>query len=105
MKIKNKKKTKIRRCPFCGSDAELIEVESGQFTVVCTCCQASTGYYSNNDPFYLVDDYDNPEDAALDAWNNRFKYEWKIFFQLMLDFVFVWAVSITIRVILSFLLK
>ena len=53
-----KDKIELDICPFCGSDAELIEIDEDQFCVRCNRCNSSTDYYFT-------------ELGAQAAWNVR----------------------------------
>ena len=60
-------KTKLRKCPFCGGEAEIIsDSDSGGmagFAVMCEQCHAMTAFY--------LDD----ARRAVRAWNTRCKEE------------------------------
>ena len=49
----------LKRCPFCGSEAEIIGYDDGMYQCVCQNCKSTQGVF-----------YDFPEEAAF-AWNNR----------------------------------
>jgi len=62
----NNKLPKLRRCPFCGGEGEMISDGNGEmssFAVMCRQCNASTAFY--------LDD----ERRAARAWNTRWKEE------------------------------
>ena len=49
----------LRKCPFCGGEAELFEVFPGRFyAVVCPHCVVETTYYETSE-------------KAIEAWNRR----------------------------------
>jgi Lar family restriction alleviation protein len=54
-------KIDIKKCPFCGNDAELIHAQTAHTNakVVCTNCSASV--------------YATTETQALNQWNGRFQ--------------------------------
>lgn len=49
---------KLKPCPFCGGRAMLSGCEDWQWTVICNECDSLIGY-------------NETEQAAIDAWNNR----------------------------------
>ena len=49
----------LRPCPFCGGDAELVHLKSGDDYVRCTECRARTRQHHEN------------EVGARDDWNRR----------------------------------
>ena len=49
----------LKRCPFCGSEAEIIGYDDGMYQCVCRNCESVQGGF-----------YDFPEEAAF-AWNAR----------------------------------
>ena len=51
-------KTKVKNCPFCGSDAEILESWNHTKLVQCTVCGCHTVHYAN-----MLN--------ALEAWNRR----------------------------------
>ena len=57
----SKNENKLNPCPFCGSDAEFVEVDVGQFVIRCTQCNASGDYYGT-------------ELGARAAWDDRRGY-------------------------------
>ena len=60
-------KTKLRKCPFCGGEAEIISDspngEMASFAVMCKRCNSMTAFY--------LDD----TKRAVRAWNTRCKEE------------------------------
>ena len=49
----------LKRCPFCGNEAEIIGYDDGMYQCVCRNCESVQGGF-----------YDFPEEAAY-AWNSR----------------------------------
>ena len=61
--------SKLRRCPFCGGEAQKQAKEVNGLRaiyVVCKKCGASSGIYKTHNP--RVKDEENP---AIKAWNRR----------------------------------
>lgn len=49
---------KLKSCPFCGGEAEMIETLFCDYKVECEKCGASTSYCDS-------------EEMAVEAWNRR----------------------------------
>ena len=51
---------KLKPCPFCGSEVNMIEENVGEYTVVCHGCQV----------LMIADDVSS-KNEAIERWNNR----------------------------------
>jgi len=51
---------KLKPCPICGSEVNLIEEDVGEYTVVCHGCQV----------LMIADDVSS-KNEAIERWNNR----------------------------------
>ena len=60
-------KIKLKPCPFCGGEAEILSVRDinmlckdydNYYTIRCRCCFNGTGYYADRE-------------RAAEAWNRR----------------------------------
>ena len=54
------KTDKLKPCPICGSEVNMIEENIGEYTVVCHGCQV----------LMIADDVSSKKEA-IDRWNNR----------------------------------
>ena len=55
-----KEEYKLKPCPICGSEVNMIEESVGEYTVVCHGCQV----------LMIADDVSSKDDA-IERWNNR----------------------------------
>lgn len=53
--------TELKPCPFCGGEAEVVEIHPGMLRIVCNSCLARSGW--------LPDGATRGE--AIEAWNTR----------------------------------
>ena len=51
--------TKLKPCPFCGSEAVILGEDDGMYQVVCPNCAAN------------IDNYDYEKEVAAEKWNKR----------------------------------
>jgi len=58
-------KTKLKRCPFCGSKAKLFETGRGEYLVKCTRLGVCYGYMNESDLGFTY------EKDAVELWNRR----------------------------------
>ena len=86
------KKYKLELCPFCGSDAELVEIDEGQFCVRCTQCNASGDYYGT-------------ELGARASWNDRRGFYKKKILQTMAFDVVVAVVYFSLLLLILGIIK
>ena len=89
---KAKSELKLNFCPFCGADAELIEVDVGQFVVRCTQCNSSGDYYGT-------------ELGARSAWDDRRGYNKKKILQLIAFDIFLAVVYFCLSVLIIGIIK
>ena len=65
----------IKKCPFCGSPAELWEhqLANGTYRKVVMCSNGGDGLDDEGCPMYMPPDgfYQATKLAAIDIWNNR----------------------------------
>lgn len=56
--------TELKKCPFCGSEAEIEEYTDGTYAVVCSCniseCEVQPTTY-----------WHYSKEKAIEAWNRR----------------------------------
>lgn len=50
---------KLKNCPFCGGEAEMLGEDDGMYQVVCPNCSAN------------IDNYDDKKEVASEKWNKR----------------------------------
>lgn len=50
---------KLKPCPFCGGEAEMLGEDDGMYQVVCQNCAAN------------IDDFDDEKEVAAEKWNTR----------------------------------
>lgn len=52
--------SELKRCPFCGGEAKILETDVGSFRVICKECSCSVGRYW----YWSIEE-------AINAWNTR----------------------------------
>lgn len=87
-----KNKSKLQPCPFCGSDAELIEVDEYVYCVSCKQCNAST-------------DYLDTQLGAVASWQDRSVYERKLFFRYLFVYIVLTIVYFTSLAVIAYLMQ
>ena len=60
--------TELKKCPFCGCEAQLYHSISGKIYVFCGSCGAGTKTYSDG---VTIRDTITATSKAIEAWNRR----------------------------------